>query len=298
MAPTPGSATTCGGTNIGQRPSISDRFSFSLQRELWARTILDASYLMNFIGRDGYTKNINMMDPAPELQVQRRAAGDRAESVLQLRNGRDVPRCAAHTIDRRGRRAAQTVSAVSQHDAGMDERAEVEISHARAARAAAVLQRHVGARGLRVRARHRGRSSTTTSTNTTRRGRGPMCPIRATALTYRWSGMCPSAAISAFGRGLHSALNAIVGGWELAGNYRYESGQYLRFGGMIAPDETPKTLGDVGAGNFWFDTTGFAHCRRSRAGRTLAVRRPQGTELQEHRSRAGETRAAHEARRG
>ena len=33
------------------------------QRELWARTILDASYLMNFIGRDGYTKNLNMMDP-------------------------------------------------------------------------------------------------------------------------------------------------------------------------------------------------------------------------------------------
>ena len=46
-----------------QRPSISDRFSFSLQREIWARTIFDASYLMNFIGRDGYTKNLNMMDP-------------------------------------------------------------------------------------------------------------------------------------------------------------------------------------------------------------------------------------------
>ena len=45
------------------RPSISDRFSFSVQREVWARTVFDASYLINFIGRDGYTKNINMMDP-------------------------------------------------------------------------------------------------------------------------------------------------------------------------------------------------------------------------------------------
>jgi hypothetical protein len=26
---------------------------------------------------------------------------------------------------------------------------------------------------------------------------------------------------------------------------------------MVAPSETPKTLGNVGAGNFWFDTTGF-----------------------------------------
>ena len=63
MGPTPASATTCGGTNTSQRPSISDRFSFSVQREVWARTVFDASYLINFIGRDGYTKNINMMDP-------------------------------------------------------------------------------------------------------------------------------------------------------------------------------------------------------------------------------------------
>ncbi|MEO5739582.1 MAG: hypothetical protein ABIS29_03200, partial [Vicinamibacterales bacterium] len=67
-----------------------------------------------------------------------------------------------------------------------------------------------------------------------------------------------------FGSGMNSTLDAIVGGWELAGNYRYESGQYLRFngvnnGGMIAPTETPKTIRQVGAGNYWFDTTGFAN---------------------------------------
>jgi hypothetical protein len=60
------------------------------------------------------------------------------------------------------------------------------------------------------------------------------------------------------GSGMNTAIDAVIGGWELAGTYRYESGQYLRFGGMIAPTETPKTLGSVGAGNFWFDTTGFA----------------------------------------
>ena len=51
-----------------QRPAISDRFSFSLQREVWARTIVDVSYLMNFISRDGYTKNLNMMDPRLSFQ--------------------------------------------------------------------------------------------------------------------------------------------------------------------------------------------------------------------------------------
>jgi hypothetical protein len=61
----------------------------------------------------------------------------------------------------------------------------------------------------------------------------------------------------AFGSSMNPALNAVLGDWEVAGNYRYESGQYLRFNSMIAPDSTPKTIGDVGAGNFWFDTTGF-----------------------------------------
>ncbi len=51
-----------------QRPAISDRVSFSVQREVWARTILDVSYLLNFIGRDGYTKNLNMMDPRLSFQ--------------------------------------------------------------------------------------------------------------------------------------------------------------------------------------------------------------------------------------
>ena len=83
---------------------------------------------------------------------------------------------------------------------------------------------------------------------------------------------------------------------ELAGTYRYESGQYLRFngtnnGGMIAPAETPKTIGNVGAGNFWFDTTGFAtipaftrrtdpwqyQASRDRTTRTSTSRCPSGS---------------------
>jgi hypothetical protein len=64
------------------------------------------------------------------------------------------------------------------------------------------------------------------------------------------------------GSNMSPALNAVVGGWEVATVYRYESGQFLRFngtnnGGMLAPAATPKTIGDVGAGTFWFDTAGF-----------------------------------------
>src|SRR4030095_4652079 len=51
-----------------QRPAISDRISLSVQRDLWKRTILDVSYLANFISRDGYTQNYNMMDPRLSFQ--------------------------------------------------------------------------------------------------------------------------------------------------------------------------------------------------------------------------------------
>ena len=56
---------------------------------------------------------------------------------------------------------------------------------------------------------------------------------------------------------MNHALDTVVGNWELAGIYRYESGQYLRFNGMVAPSEAPKAIDQVGAGKFWFDTSAF-----------------------------------------
>jgi hypothetical protein len=46
-----------------QRPPISDRINFSIQRELPGRFVLDVTYLMNFVSRDQWTKQLNLMDP-------------------------------------------------------------------------------------------------------------------------------------------------------------------------------------------------------------------------------------------
>ena len=46
-----------------QRPPISDRINFSVQRELPGRIVLDVTYLMNFVSRDQWTKQLNLMDP-------------------------------------------------------------------------------------------------------------------------------------------------------------------------------------------------------------------------------------------
>ena len=46
------------------RPQINDRFSFSFQREVWAKTVVEGSYFLNIGTRVPYDINLNMMDPA------------------------------------------------------------------------------------------------------------------------------------------------------------------------------------------------------------------------------------------
>ena len=240
-----------------QRPSISDRFSFSVQRELWARTVFDASYLMNFIGRDGYTKNLNMMDPRLSFKYRDALAGDGAESVFQLRDGRYVPGRPSHPANGCGFRAAEAVSAVPQPDSRSgptDGSRNITRSNcARSAHSSAACRcwpDYAYVRGSRQEFFDNVDEYDEVWTWT-----DVPDPRHRMNVSVVWD--VPVGRDRAFGSGMNSALDAVIGGWELAGTYRYESGQYLRFGGMIAPADTPKTLGNVGAGNFWFDTTGF-----------------------------------------
>ena len=46
------------------RPQINDRFNFSFQKELWWKTVMEASYFVNLGSRVPYDINLNMMDPA------------------------------------------------------------------------------------------------------------------------------------------------------------------------------------------------------------------------------------------
>jgi hypothetical protein len=46
------------------RPQINDRFTASYQKEVWLRTVVDASYFFNLGTRVPYDINLNMADPA------------------------------------------------------------------------------------------------------------------------------------------------------------------------------------------------------------------------------------------
>jgi hypothetical protein len=45
------------------RPQVNDRFSFSFQKEVWAKTVFEANYFLNRGSRVPYDVNLNMADP-------------------------------------------------------------------------------------------------------------------------------------------------------------------------------------------------------------------------------------------
>jgi hypothetical protein len=240
-----------------QRPAISDRFSFSVQREVWARTILDASYLMNFIARDGYTKNFNMMDP--RLRFKYGASLDAAVPNPFFNYG---------TVDTfpgalRTRATVSRADLLRPYPQYLD--MIQEWTNGRAARyhtlelraqrpffsGMSVLAGYAYVRGKRQEFYDNvdEYDGTWTWTNV-------QDPRHRLNVSVVWD--VPVGRDKAFGSTMPEILDAVLGNWELAGNYRYESGQYLRFNAMVAPSTTPKTIGEVGSGKFWFDTTGFA----------------------------------------
>jgi hypothetical protein len=64
-----------------------------------------------------------------------------------------------------------------------------------------------------------------------------------------------------------AALDYAIGGWQLAGIYTYTSGAPLVFTAASIAPQSVKLIGEIGAGSYWFDTTGFgaqpANTRRS-----------------------------------
>jgi hypothetical protein len=46
-----------------QKPPISDRINLSLRRELPGRIVADVTYLVNFVSRDQWPQQLNIVDP-------------------------------------------------------------------------------------------------------------------------------------------------------------------------------------------------------------------------------------------
>jgi hypothetical protein len=53
-------------------------------------------------------------------------------------------------------------------------------------------------------------------------------------------------------------LDHLIGGWQISGIYTYTSGTPLIFTRAAVAPASVKEIGEIGAGSYWFDTTGFA----------------------------------------
>lgn len=248
-----------------RRPPISDRLNFTLQREIWWRTVAELTYFVNFVSRDLLSVNLNMMDPR-----------------LSYKYGVELNRTVANPFYNYG--------AVSTFPGALRRQAQVAVS--------ALLKPypHYGTitqtftdmgkyrnHSLQVRLQRsfqKGFSFMVSYANTVERSMvfyddqdqydGLLTWLREVSPRHRLVAtgavQIPVGRGRALGADMPRALDLVLGGWQLAGIYTGRTGQLLRFGAMLAPVSVRK-LGGVGAGAYWFDTTGFnrlpAYTRRS-----------------------------------
>jgi hypothetical protein len=239
-----------------QKPAISDRISLSVQRELWARTILDVSYLLNFIGRDGYTKNLNMMDPRLGFQYGAQLSVAVPNPFFNYGTVETFPgqlRTRA-TVARSDLLKPYPQYLTLMQDWTNGRKARYQTLEFRLQRpfyqGLSLLTGYAYVRGTRQEFYDNVDQYDEQWTWISLPD-----PRHRLNVSVVWD--VPVGRERRFGRDLHRVLDAVVGGWEVAGIYRYESGQYLRFDGMLAPSQTPDTIGEVGAGKYWFDVAGF-----------------------------------------
>ena len=81
------------------KPAINDRFSFSYQREIWGRIVLDFEYFHNREINVPYAVDLNMADPAfsyEDTEIYFQSVG--AQSLLELSDSGQVSRHFAHAV--------------------------------------------------------------------------------------------------------------------------------------------------------------------------------------------------------
>jgi len=247
-----------------RRPAVSDRISLSVQREVWARTVVDVSYLLNLVKNDLLNVNLNLADPRLSRTYQ-----------AQLGTSVDNPFYNYGTVDTfpgalRNQpkiSAAQLVRPYPQY--GDISQTQTDVGKFRQQTFQIRLQRPFQ-NGFSfmlsyayVRAKSQqfydnddqydwvwsnGNEQYLTWVDT----QDPRHRVTG-ALTVQ----LPFGRGRRFGSEMPKGLDLLVGGWQISGSGVFRTGQTLRFGGMKAPESVTK-LGGVGKGNHWFDTTGFA----------------------------------------
>lgn len=239
-----------------RRPPVSDRINFSLQREIWGKTVLDVTYFKNFVSRDLLSLNLNLMDPR-----------------LSYKYGAELSRTVANPFYNYG--------TVAQFPGALRRQATVSVATLLKPypQYGNITQNFVDLGQFRnqsfqirlQRAFDNGYSymfsyAYVTANSQTFYDEQDQYDMKLTRVTdpnatHRFVGVgsygIPFGRGKRFGAHAPKVIDLALGGWQLSGTYTYRNGQLLQFGAMVAP-QSVEQLGNTGASQYWFNVAGFS----------------------------------------
>lgn len=255
-----------------QKPPVSDRISVSFQRELPWRLIVDATYMINFVSRDQWTQQLNMMDPRLSYTYGAALNASVANPFFNYGTPETFPG------PLRNQSTVTLGSLLRPYPQyGTILQTSTDLRKTRYQSLQLRLQRPFtkGVSALLNYAYATARTQGYFDNQDEYDGNltwfdGEFSPPGGTGTNLSYA-IDPrhrlAAAVTAeipvgrgrrFGADMGSLLNAVLGGWQVSGIFTYSSGQTLVFPSGIAPSSVNK-IGKVGtaADELWFDTTGF-----------------------------------------
>ncbi|BDC50543.1 hypothetical protein F183_A28590 [Bryobacterales bacterium F-183] len=238
-----------------RRPPISDRINFSVQHEIFAKTVLDVTYFKNFVSRDLLSINLNQMDPR-----------------LSYKYGADLSRTVANPFFNYG--------TVDQFPGALRRQATVSIATLLRPfpQYGNITQNFVDLGRFRnqsfqvrlQRSFDKGYSYMFSYAYVTANAQQfydeqdqydmKLSTVRDPNATQRFVGVgawgIPFGKGHRFGASAPKVVDMALGGWQLSGIYTYRNGSLLNFGAMVAPSSVTQ-LNNTGSSQYWFDVTGF-----------------------------------------
>jgi hypothetical protein len=255
-----------------QRTPISDRFNFSIQRQLPGNFILDGTYFINFISRDQFTVLPNLMDPRLSYTYKSALSatvnnpfynyGTQATFPGSLRNAKTVslssllvpyPQYGAISVTGTDLRSARYQS--------FQIRGQRSFANGFTALATYAYVAQRSQWFFDTQDQYDNKLNWYDFSVTQAGGSGNPTPVTdpkhrfVTAATWD----LPVGKGRHWGANMMKAADFAIGGWQLSGIYTYTAGAMLLFSNQVtAPASGVKQIGCQGSGCLWFDTTGFA----------------------------------------
>jgi hypothetical protein len=255
-----------------QRTPISDRINVSIQRELPASIIVDGTYFINFVTRDQFNVNLDMADPRLSYTYKSALSASVSNPFYNYGTPQTFPGSLRNT-------KTVSISSLLQPypqytsitQTGTDlRRAHYQSFQIRGQRAFAngisflATYAYVASRAQwYFDAQDQYDNKLTWYNFSVTQAGSSGAPTVVSDPRHRFvaggTWELPIGRGRRFGSQMSRMAEYAVGGWQITGNFNFNSGAPLIFSSQItAPADSVKKIGCVGSGCSWFDPTGFA----------------------------------------